>query len=212
MKIDYKKYPSKISEYKGITFRSKLEKKWAMMFDLLNWNWQYEPIRIGNYTPDFIIKIDDSLYLVEVKPIMNRDKIIQERLRIACEKTKYRGCILLFGNIFLSDEIFYGEFSLPSAALKKIKFINFCDEDNINISDYYTTVDLVLKTTKIGLIYFNGITDNNFDNCNIGWSLKNYIKNNRQVYVINHFMLDYSYPLPEDNIILKWWAELNNKL
>ena len=37
---------SKPTNYKGINFRSRLEVKWAMFFDKLNWQWEYEPFEL----------------------------------------------------------------------------------------------------------------------------------------------------------------------
>lgn len=59
------------TEYKGIIFRSRLEARWAILFDALNLKWVYEPecfILSNNqkYTPDFYIKKYD-LY-IEIKP------------------------------------------------------------------------------------------------------------------------------------------------
>ena len=53
--------------YTGIRFRSRLEAKWAMFFDYLQWPWLYEPIDLDGYIPDFIINLHDEI-LVEVKP------------------------------------------------------------------------------------------------------------------------------------------------
>lgn len=38
------------------------------MFDLLNWRWDYEPIDLEGYIPDFILGFGEPL-LVEVKPV-----------------------------------------------------------------------------------------------------------------------------------------------
>lgn len=53
--------------YNGVQFRSRLEATWASMFDKLGWNWDYEPIDLNGYIPDFILKFYKPL-LVEVKP------------------------------------------------------------------------------------------------------------------------------------------------
>ena len=59
------------TEYNGILFRSRLEARWAILFDALKIEWVYEPecFLLSNnqkYTPDFYIPFFD-LY-VEVKP------------------------------------------------------------------------------------------------------------------------------------------------
>jgi hypothetical protein len=73
--------------YNGVQFRSRLEAKWAAMFDLLKWPWEYEPFDLDGWIPDFaligcsqdvtgytsegapIIKSELKSVLVEVKPV-----------------------------------------------------------------------------------------------------------------------------------------------
>jgi hypothetical protein len=55
-------------KYNDVEFRSTIEAKWAAMFDLLRWPWEYEPIKLNHYIPDFIIQFGEShQILVEVK-------------------------------------------------------------------------------------------------------------------------------------------------
>jgi hypothetical protein len=51
----------------GIRFRSRIEAIWAEMFTKLGWEWEYEPIDLNGYIPDFIIKFPYKHLLVEVK-------------------------------------------------------------------------------------------------------------------------------------------------
>jgi len=50
--------------YREITFRSRLEAQWAIVFDLLKIPWAYEPSRFelpsGVYVPDFLLYPDDE--------------------------------------------------------------------------------------------------------------------------------------------------------
>lgn len=56
----------------GIQFRSRIEAKWAYLFEALKWNWEYEPIDLEGYIPDFIITFpNNKQILVEVKGDMN---------------------------------------------------------------------------------------------------------------------------------------------
>lgn len=52
-------YASKETDYAGVTFRSRLEARWAYAFDLLGVPWQYEPRCFrtpeGGYLPDFLV-------------------------------------------------------------------------------------------------------------------------------------------------------------
>jgi hypothetical protein len=51
----------------GIRFRSRIEAQWAEMFTKLGWEWEYEPIDLKGYIPDFILKFPHKHVLVEVK-------------------------------------------------------------------------------------------------------------------------------------------------
>ena len=53
--------------YNGTWFRSRLEAKWAAFFDICNWRWEYEPIDLKGWVPDFTL---EQTLLVEIKPIV----------------------------------------------------------------------------------------------------------------------------------------------
>jgi hypothetical protein len=61
--------------YNGINFRSRLEAKWAAFFDNIDWPYEYEPIDLDGYIPDFIIKGSRSQVLVEIKPATTLDEL-----------------------------------------------------------------------------------------------------------------------------------------
>lgn len=56
-KSTYENIPALPASYRGVTFRSRLEARWAYYFDLIGCDWQYEPegygLASGNYCPDF---------------------------------------------------------------------------------------------------------------------------------------------------------------
>ena len=68
-----KSHPTK---YAGTVFRSRLEARWAAFFDLAGWAWEYEPIDLVGWTPDFRVVFPcrhtqcngEHSLLVEVKP------------------------------------------------------------------------------------------------------------------------------------------------
>jgi len=82
------------TEYKGVLFRSRLEARWAILFDALKLDWVYEPecFELSNgmkYTPDFYIQ-KYNLY-IESKPNfewtekdyhMDRYKLFKRRLLV----------------------------------------------------------------------------------------------------------------------------------
>lgn len=53
--------------YAGVTFRSRLEATWAAFFDLSGIRWDYEPIDLEGWVPDFVLWVASPVY-VEVKP------------------------------------------------------------------------------------------------------------------------------------------------
>lgn len=57
--------------YKGTHFRSRLEAKWAAWFDLVGWNWIYEPIDLEGWAPDFSIEGYRGPIYCEVKPVIS---------------------------------------------------------------------------------------------------------------------------------------------
>lgn len=78
------------TKYAGVQFRSRLEARWAAFFDLLKWTWEYEPIDLDGYIPDFCIK-DRFLgsIFVEVKPArIDEDvgDVVSKALDAGCDR------------------------------------------------------------------------------------------------------------------------------
>ena len=70
--------------YNGIQFRSRLEAKWAAFFDLLGWEYEYEPFDLDGWIPDFLIKGKELDILVEVKPVTRfPDDVASKILRVS---------------------------------------------------------------------------------------------------------------------------------
>ena len=61
--------------YKGVTFRSQLEARWAAEFDSREMKWEYEPASFMNWIPDFRIEIQGQETYAEVKPVNVAEKI-----------------------------------------------------------------------------------------------------------------------------------------
>lgn len=53
--------------YCGVRMRSRLEARWAAMFDSLEWKWSYEPLDLDGYLPDFLIHFERGDVLFEVR-------------------------------------------------------------------------------------------------------------------------------------------------
>jgi hypothetical protein len=73
LKYAIKAHPTR---YKNVLFRSRLEARWACFFDLIEWKWEYEPIDLPGWSPDFRVEFScghsecpkTHVLLVEVKP------------------------------------------------------------------------------------------------------------------------------------------------
>ncbi|NWG32696.1 MAG: hypothetical protein HXY29_14575 [Rhodocyclaceae bacterium] len=77
--------------YKGVRFRSRLEARWAALFDLLRWPWTYEPFELKGYIPDFVLPFEDGTdVIVEVKPIWRSER---EAWRTVMDKIDASGWI-----------------------------------------------------------------------------------------------------------------------
>lgn len=60
--------PAIPTTYAGVNFRSRLEAKWAAFFDIVAWQWDYEPLDLDGYVPDFTLSFPYGRIAVEVKP------------------------------------------------------------------------------------------------------------------------------------------------
>jgi len=71
--------PAIPTTYNGIEMRSRLEARWAAFFDAVGLPWEYEPIMLGDWWPDFRLVVpcptkscanETHTILVEVKPFV----------------------------------------------------------------------------------------------------------------------------------------------
>lgn len=85
----------------GIRFRSRIEAQWAEMFTKLGWDWEYEPIDLNGYIPDFIIKFPNKHLLVEVKGDTNM--VILEQYTDKIVKSGWDGEFLLVCSVLDED-------------------------------------------------------------------------------------------------------------
>ena len=112
---------AKETVYKGIKFKSQLEVRWAIYFDELGLEWEYEPDTFildesRRYTPDFYLK-KSELY-VEIKPIIGFWEEIKDTL-------------LKFSNLIKKDVIMcYGTpTALPMPAIHYFSKEYYHDEN-----------------------------------------------------------------------------------
>jgi len=82
---DYR-IPAIPTAYAGRQYRSRLEARWAAMFDRLGWQHEYEPYDLGKWSPDFLLRgFYGSTVLVEIKPITSFDQavVVTEKMTAA---------------------------------------------------------------------------------------------------------------------------------
>jgi len=77
------------TEYCGHNFRSRLEARWAVFFNEMTIEWEYEKHKFSRYTPDFYLPRFDVF--LEVKPLWNVADV--ERAK------KAPNCFVLAGDI-----------------------------------------------------------------------------------------------------------------
>lgn len=71
------------TRYNGVTFRSRLEARWAVFFDALAWPWSYESVDLEKYIPEFFLRFEAGPLAVEVKPVLVFDELRQHGQKIA---------------------------------------------------------------------------------------------------------------------------------
>lgn len=124
--------------YDGIRYRSRLEARWAAMFDMLGWRHHYEPMDLNGWIPDFLLEGSTNV-LVEVKPIteMNWDTAIEIGEALPCDCMEFEplllGCVVPvfdhnkeFGIGWLRE---YGTWSLAVPCYGEGHSIGFCHSE-----------------------------------------------------------------------------------
>lgn len=80
-KPDYARFKPRAVIYKGCRFRSTLESHWAAFFDALGFDWLYEPVELGGWAPDFLIRTTSTPLYVEVKPTETVNEDAADKMR-----------------------------------------------------------------------------------------------------------------------------------
>lgn len=88
------------TKYRGRQYRSRLEARWAAMFDMLGWKYEYEPFDLNGWIPDFVINGIDYFSLVEVKPITFYDSNVYKKYRLIMDSDNYSKIhLILLGSV-----------------------------------------------------------------------------------------------------------------
>ncbi len=142
------------TKYSGHIFRSRLEAKVAVFFDVLSLSWEYEPEGYdlpmnGWYLPDFLLKKNEKLkndIWVECKgkkPTIEEDNKLNE---LACTTG-------ILGGFFISSETFTRNYHTLTKYPEKIYFNgkSFYDHD---LRAFGTDLDHYLKPLRYPLPYY----------------------------------------------------------
>jgi len=94
--------PSAIpTDYAGVRFRSRLEARWAALFDALDWPWAYEPLDLEGYVPDFVLPLEvggrPAPLLVEVKPALYYRELEEHEAHAKIARSGWEGDWLVVG-------------------------------------------------------------------------------------------------------------------
>lgn len=90
---------AKPTYYKGNKYRSKLEARWACFFDLIGWQYEYEPCEFNGWTPDFIVYGSGGRVIYfEVKPYIEHSIIVDYMIRL--DKLQLKANVILLSNEF----------------------------------------------------------------------------------------------------------------
>ncbi len=78
------------TKYRGITYRSRAEARWAVVFDKVGWTHLYEPetfcLPCGNYLPDFYLPNVDAFFEVKGLAPSAFERLRAEELCAGTEK------------------------------------------------------------------------------------------------------------------------------
>jgi hypothetical protein len=125
--------------YRAYQFRSRLEAKYAVFFDLCQWSWSYEPPEFNGWIPDFAIGQRPTL--VEVKPFWKEEQWKEQVSKIVAS-----GCrepVVLLGN--------------DPAWISVENEESFCDAPMVGwLLDFIDGSECVVDTLNFGITEGNG--------------------------------------------------------
>jgi hypothetical protein len=106
--------------YRGYRFRSRLEARWAVFFDALGIQFEYEPnayqTHLGGYLPDFYLPFVEGGIFVEVKPFGGFDGPAIEKCMVLSVRTQ-KPCLFALGP---PNDVFYLMISDGFSSLPKL--------------------------------------------------------------------------------------------
>ena len=134
------------TKYNGYNFRSRTEARWAVFFDALEVDYQYEPngFKLPNgeyYLPDFYLPEFGGGGYFEVKPLVENEKQWMEKLEMLSDLTKQK-VFILNG---VPDFRYYGKYDFE---YKRWCSVIFCggDMNYMDKSGLYVDPEEVIGT------------------------------------------------------------------
>jgi hypothetical protein len=89
------------TKFMSCNFRSRIEARWAAFFDLLGWRWEYEPLDLDGYIPDFSLQFPAAPLLVEVKCELEFENLRRYTRKI--DESGWIGEVLIVGACLWHD-------------------------------------------------------------------------------------------------------------
>lgn len=69
--------------YEGVNFRSRTEAAFAAFFERVGWNWEYEPVDLEGYIPDFIVRFPAGPLLLEIKGPVEEVALAESKVEVS---------------------------------------------------------------------------------------------------------------------------------
>lgn len=133
------------TRYRGYKFRSRLEARWAVFFDALGLDWEYEPegydLENGSsYLPDFVLRDNGQIpdIYVEVKPNKPIKGKENKKIRLFASQVMSNsgllGFIVVRGDPMTDDLFIFGKFNdKAKSGVGGVKWFFSFYEDNEGI-------------------------------------------------------------------------------
>jgi hypothetical protein len=99
--------------FHGVMYRSRLEAKWAAVFESLKWPVTYEPFDLNSYVPDFIADFEHSHVLIEIKPELSDEALCAAKRKIEASGWDGEALILSGRTEFCAIQPRIGDFAEP---------------------------------------------------------------------------------------------------
>ena len=111
---------------RGIRCKSRVDAHWAYIFDELGWSWEYQPVDLNGYIPDFIITFAAAQVLVKVKETSNIwEDPQQEQYIDEIKKSGWAGYYIIIGDNYKEGTY---EYWMNIGLLGKVGEYNELDE------------------------------------------------------------------------------------